>query len=255
MPRITQGEGALDLWYLSPSDMVDHLSDTPETGEFPLPDGLDAIPEGDQRVTIHVPWLGRRIAVMASASRNPDDPEKWILRVLRRPDSHVEDLFEILARLRGGNLIEEHAGETQAQRIQAMGPTLRGMLALKADQLQRGVLMQDPDPKVIMFLLKNPGITLEEVRRLAARPSLSPRHLEFIGTNRNWMRDTALRLALGRHPRLPQHLASAILPSLTTKDLREIALRPETIAATRRAAAKILKQRGFPISDRLIMNG
>jgi hypothetical protein len=94
--------------------------------------------------------------------------------------------------------------------------------------------MTDADPKVIDLLLKNPNLSIAEVRTLAGRRNVTRRHLEFIAQNTTWMADDQVRVVIARSPKIPDHLAPGILRPLPTAVLRQIALEPNT-AVTRAA--------------------
>ena len=58
-------------------------------------------------------------------------------------------------------------------RIRAMAYAEKMILAGKADRTERAVLIQDNDPQILYYLLKNPRITTEEGLRIARMTSIS----------------------------------------------------------------------------------
>ena len=51
--------------------------------------------------------------------------------------------------------------------------TEKAIFASKAERTERAILVQDNDPQVLFFLLKNPRLTIDEVIRLAKSPHLT----------------------------------------------------------------------------------
>lgn len=260
MPRVTAG-ATIDIHFQSPHEMVACLSGTIQSGRLVLPSG-PRLPAGEQRpVVIHVPWLGRSIRVQGVVLRVDDpaaDPPALHMRLLDDPRGSLDQLRDAVGRFRSGALLEEGSpapspggAELSAeQRIRAMSPSLRVMLAARADGEERTILGRDADPRIVEYLLKNPGITLEEVRRLAARLNLHQGHFATILRNPSWMGDEQLRTILARNPRLPEFMADQVLQTLPTPALKGMAESINTTASTRRAAVRVLLSRGVVVSAR-----
>ncbi len=252
MPRIRTGR-TIDVSYVSPNVMVDHLSDAVKGKEILLPMD-DAVPIGlEKEITLNVPWLGRQVHVMGRVTGTTSTPDGQRVHVLLMdgPLGRIDQIAELLGRFRQGHLVDETHGETLAKRIRSMSPSLRAMLAVKATAEERKLLMTDADPNVIDLLLKNPNLSIAEVRILAGRRNVAKRHLEYIARNTVWMADAEVRLVVARSPKIPDVLAPAILKPLQTSVLREIALNPNTVLVTRRLAIQLLKERGVEITTKV----
>lgn len=252
MPRIRNGR-TIDVSYLSPNEMVDHLSDAVEGKEILLAMEETLQTGLEKEVTLNVPWLGRQVRVMGRVTGTSNTPEgrRVHVELTDGPLGRIDQIAEMLGRFRSGNLVEPVHGENLGKRIKAMGPSLRAMLAVKASPEERKLLMTDADPKVIDLLLKNPNLSIAEVRTLAARRNITKRHLEYIALNTTWMADDQVRLVIARSPKIPDHLAQGILRPLPTATLRQIALEPNTSVNTRRTTIAILKERGIEITTKV----
>src|SRR5579859_8005278 len=78
---------------------------------------------------------------------------------------------------------EEENAETSASlwdRIRALTPPQRILLAPKADRMTRALLVQDSDAQVLYALLKNPRLTIDEVVRVAKSSALTFQAAELI---------------------------------------------------------------------------
>lgn len=252
MPRIVAGR-SLEIHFQSPHEMIEFLGKSPE-GEGLLLPTTQVLAAGDERdLHMHVPWLGRRlhlrIRVLRAASA--DEPPGILVRIHDGPRDTLEQLVEIVGRFRTGAVLEEPAGdEPPEQRIRSMSPSLRAMLAMKAGPEERLILARDPDPRVLEFLLKNPSMGTDEVRRLATKLTLHHGHFALILRNSAWMADEPLRMALARNPRLPEFMAETVLQTLTTPALKNLVESMNTTAATRRVASRVLQARGIVVSTR-----
>lgn len=222
------------------------------------PAGLRA---GEVRpVVLHIPLLGRQLQLTGRVicRESVSASVSYRLAITNGPRDTVTHLMEIVGRVRSGALLDEaregtaegeHEISTEA-RLRSMSPSLRALLAAKANAEERLVLARDPDPRVIDFLLKNPSLSLDEVRRLAARLNLNQGHFAFITRNPSWMSDETLRMALARNPRLPEFMAETVLLPMGNSALKSLVESMNTTAGTRRVAGRLLQTRGIVISAR-----
>src|SRR5262245_35223669 len=183
MPRIVVGR-TIELHYQSPNEMVSHLAEALVSGSILIE--TSALRENESRdLIVHIPWLGREIrlgARVAQVNQSGEPGKSAVARLAVTDGAHdtMAHLREVVGRFRTGAILEEShdaaaTGSTALsteQRIRAMSPSLRAMLAARANAEERLVLSRDADPRVIEYLLKNPSLALEEVRRLAARLNL-----------------------------------------------------------------------------------
>ncbi|GEM_PF-6707772 len=91
---------------------------------------------------------------------------------------------------------------------------------------ERGILMQDPDPKVLDSLTRNPNLLARELRLLLKNNQLLPRTLEIIAADSRWLHDMALLSDLLAHPRSTLALAEKHLGRLDRKALQALMRKP-----------------------------
>ncbi|HSB10249.1 MAG TPA: hypothetical protein VLM38_12250 [Blastocatellia bacterium] len=142
---------------------------------------------------------------------------------------------------------EESAGgksSTVWDRIRAKPYSEKAILATKADRSERAVLIQDNDPQILYYLLKNPRITTEEVLRIARMPSISASVADQIAKTAQWLSSQEIRSALVNNPRTPTQLALKLLPTLPEPEIRHIAKSTGVSQALKQAALRMVISRG-----------
>jgi len=124
------------------------------------------------------------------------------------------------------------------ERLRALSPPQKILLAPKADRVTRAILLQESDPQVLFALLRNPRLSLDEVVRLAKSSFLSFQAAELILKTSAWMANLDVRLALVHNPKTPVPFALRLLPTLPDAEVRAIAKGAATSMALRQAALK-----------------
>jgi len=252
MPRIMVGP-IIEMHFASLNEMIGELAEALDGGLLFVPTSLALEPGAERELLIHVPWLGRQLRVRGKVLRLSRGHEEPGLHIRLSDGAHdtLAHLREIMGKVKGGAMLEPDAGETSPEeRVRSMAPTLRAMLASRAGPEERQVLARDVDPKVIEFLLKNPALTIDEVRRLAGRLTLNHQHFQQILRNPAWTADEMLRLTLARNPRLPEFLAEPLLQQLSVPILKSLAESQNVTASTRRVVVRLLAARGIVVSKR-----
>lgn len=131
------------------------------------------------------------------------------------------------------------ANESTAwERLRALTPPQKILLAPKADRVTRAFLVQESDPQVLFALLRNPRLSIDEVVRLAKSSYLSFQAAELILKTGPWMANLDVRLALIQNPKLPLPFALRILPTLPDREVRAIAKGAATSMALKQAALR-----------------
>jgi hypothetical protein len=161
-----------------------------------------------------------------SLDANPEN----LLATLKAPAEAPEEAGEPLDAAAVTNLWD---------RLRAMPHTEKLLLAPKADRAERAILIQDGDPQILFFLLKNPRITVEEVARLAKSPFLSYFMADLISKTPQWQNND-VRSGLVSNPRTPTPLALRLLPTLAQSDIKAIARGGAVSMALRQAALRIV---------------
>lgn len=124
------------------------------------------------------------------------------------------------------------------ERLRALTPPQKILLAPKADRVTRALLVQDSDPQVLFALLKNPRLSIDEVVRIAKSSFLSFQAAELILKTSPWMSNLDVRVALIQNAKTPVPFALRILPTLPDSEVRAIAKGAATSMALRQAAIK-----------------
>jgi hypothetical protein len=212
-----------------------------------------SLPPGSRRpVILHIGFVARELRLLARVETVTTQPAGMNLTLLGRDGGASPELRDLVKLLQQGLASQAATGHTATtderapkdRQLLKMPATLKMMHALKADMEDRLILAGDVDPRSIEFLLKNPGITLAEIRALSARPTLTTPHIQTILANRAWSADERVRLNLARNPRLPDMLVDSVLESLPVQALKIVAGSSTITAKTKRIAHRILQLRG-----------
>ena len=117
----------------------------------------------------------------------------------------------------------EMRGTSPIHRIRQMNPRQKAVLALKAGRTERRILLRDKSPLVLQNLLNNPRIQAEDVLHIARSSHVIAPILQRIAGDTRWNGNQELLAVIARHPKTPSLLATRLLPSLRTSDLRTMA--------------------------------
>jgi hypothetical protein len=260
MPRIvwrdvTGASGApsaIDIHYGSPHEFVKDI-DPGASPERLFVQTERLLPPGSRHaVTLHIGFINRELRLSARVEgHRMGSPPGMSLSLLGPDGCASAELHNLVQQIHQGLAVEAATGamKTTGERaprdrqIQTMPATLKLILARKADMEDRLILAGDVDPRTIEFLLKNPDISLAEIRSLSARPTLNTVHIRTILANRAWNADPQIRLNLARNPRLPDMMVDSLLESLTVEQLRIVASSATITLKTKRVAHRILQLR------------
>jgi len=128
-------------------------------------------------------------------------------------------------------------------RVRALTYAEKIILATKTDRSERAVLIQENDPQILYYLLKNPRITTEEVLRIARMTSMSPMVADQIAKTTQWSTNQEIRSALVNNPRTAPALALRLLATLSEPEIRQIAKSTAVSQALKQSAMRILMSR------------
>jgi hypothetical protein len=120
--------------------------------------------------------------------------------------------------------IEETAAEEKElstlQRIGAMNVAKRIALAMKGTREERAILIRDPNRIVTAAVLSSPKMNENEVAAIAKMANVSEDVLRTIATNRAWLKNYSVILAVAKNPKTPVALSMNLLTRLGEKDLK-----------------------------------
>jgi hypothetical protein len=96
-------------------------------------------------------------------------------------------------------------------------------LALHGSRDQRNAMLRDRDRGLHAFVLKNPGITVDDVLAIAKNAQFGAEMFKQISERSDWFQRPAIALALARNPKVPAEIAIRALSYVTPDALRQIA--------------------------------
>jgi hypothetical protein len=132
-------------------------------------------------------------------------------------------------------------------RIRRMTFAQRIIYATRAGQSGRTIIMQQPSPLLLLYLCKNPLITLLEIIQIAKLPSIDALVAEYITkllrSNPQWAANEELKLALVSNAKTPGGTALSLLTHLSSRSLRQICKKGELRSSVKAAALKLLMER------------
>lgn len=112
--------------------------------------------------------------------------------------------------------------------------------ALKGDRDARAAILRSPNRPLHVHVLRNPGLTLEEIGQIARMTTVSVDVLRQIAERREWGHRPEIAIALLRNPTVPPPVAIPLLAFVSEAELRQLAKDSRTREPIQRAARKRL---------------
>jgi hypothetical protein len=132
-------------------------------------------------------------------------------------------------------------GESGESRVLSSLPvTDRMKLALKGTREQRAQLIRDPNRMVSTAVLSSPKLNDSEIEAFAKMGNVSEDVLRIIGTNRAWVKNYNVALALARNAKTPPALSMQLLHRLIERDVKMLSTDRNVPEALRLAARRIV---------------
>jgi hypothetical protein len=136
--------------------------------------------------------------------------------------------------------LDEHS------RIRNMNFAQRVIYATRAGQSGRTALMQQPSPVLLLYLVKNPLITLPEVIAIAKMPAIdslvAEQIVKSVRSNPQWAMSEELKVAIALNVKTPGGTAISMLRHLNSKSLRRVA-KADVNSSLKNACIRILMER------------
>jgi hypothetical protein len=172
-------------------------------------------------------------------------------------DPEIKDLLDLIAqqkvekekREEGMQIESSEVGKSLFDQIRSLTVTERVNLALKADLMERRILMQENNSKINEFLLRNVRITEQEIAHMARNPGIPLQNLLAITGNKIWMNHEAIRVAVLINPRTPPAIALEMIPTASSGDLLKMHQSPYIREDIRATVRRELKRRGVKIRE------
>ncbi|MEO7093447.1 MAG: hypothetical protein ABI175_09365 [Polyangiales bacterium] len=111
-------------------------------------------------------------------------------------------------------------------------------LAIHGNRDERAAIMRDTNPSLHVYVLRNPGIQVDEVLAFAKLRTVGPEVLKAIADRREWAQRADVAIALVRNPKTPVPIAVRLLDHVGITELRVIAKDDNARAPIQQAARK-----------------
>jgi hypothetical protein len=96
-------------------------------------------------------------------------------------------------------------------------------LALHGNRDQRNAILRDRNRMLHAYVLKNPGINIDDILAIAKNPQMGAEIFKQIGERSDWMQRPQIALALARNPKVPADVAVRALAYVPQDALRQMA--------------------------------
>lgn len=142
-------------------------------------------------------------------------------------------------------LIDMGSGVPIHQQVKELTTAEKLKLARAAARPVRAILIRDAEKRIHINIVKNPKVTLEEVREWTAMPGISPLALKWIADQPTFARNSQIQLNLVKNPQSPRDVALKMLSLLPTGECLKIARSTMVREAISRAAKKRVMKAGL----------
>ena len=116
----------------------------------------------------------------------------------------------------------EETGETLLQKVQKMGITDKLKAAMRGSREMRALLIRDPNKMIGVAVLSSPKVSEAEIESFAKMATIPEDILRVIATNRAWLKNYSVVLALTKNPKTPVGLSLNMLNRLNDRDLAAV---------------------------------
>ena len=177
------------------------------------------------------------LSLFVSTTRGPEEVLAELESALREVPPASEEEFKA----DNTSHMDEYA------RVRRLNHAQKIIYATRAGQTGRAILMQQPNPLLLLYLCKNPLVTLPEIIQIARLPSIDALVAEYIvkmlRSNPQWAMSEELKLAVCTNPKTPGGTALSLLKGLTSRNLRQMCKQGEVRSTLKQAAVRILSER------------
>ena len=135
--------------------------------------------------------------------------------------------------------------KTMYERIRAMPVHEKVTFAMRADFLERRILMQENNLKVNEFLLRNPRSSEQEIAWLARNPTVPMQTLLAIVKHDTWMKLPSVKSAALLNPRSPAPIVMEMIPTATSADVIKLYSSRELREDIKTVVVREIKKRGL----------
>ncbi len=129
----------------------------------------------------------------------------------------------LVERAEAPSIRESRAPARQADAAAGGATAAKIHMAMHGNKEDRMRIMREGDRSMHRFVLRNPGLRIDEVTFIAKMTAVSPDLLKAIAERREWAQRPEVALALVRNPKSPVPLAIQMLQHLSPSELRRLA--------------------------------
>lgn len=128
--------------------------------------------------------------------------------------------------------------ETSLQKLATMSFTDRLRAAMKGSREMRSILIRDPNKMISAAVMSSPKLSEPEVEAFARMANVGDDVLRTIASNRAWMKNYNIVLALSKNPKTPLGMSMNLMARLNARDLQQLSVDRNVPEALRIAARK-----------------
>ena len=139
---------------------------------------------------------------------------------------------------------EEKRAKSRYQEIQDLPVPEKVKLAMSGDKEARSILIKDSNKQIQDAVLESPRITEPEIIAIANSRNVGEEILRKIATNRDWMKNYQVRLALVNNPKTPLTVGLRIIGTLMNSDLKRLSKSKGVSSVLTAAANRVLIKKG-----------
>jgi len=199
-----------------------------------------------ERLAAHQGRLAEHPELVAAIIANPQAERALKFRLGWQDPAAVEDAGEEEV---DEERIEEIMAEAEKEGLSKYQLALdlkvseKIKIALTGDKEWRNIMIKDSNKLVQAGVMKNPRITEGEVMMIAKNKTSSEDLIRQILFNKDWMKNYEIKRALVTHPKTPAPQALRLVPTLNTKDLKDLARSRNVSTMLKTTAFKDLERR------------
>ena len=142
--------------------------------------------------------------------------------------------------------MEERKRLTVSQQVMKMSISEKIKLATLGNREARGLLMRDTNKLVAVAVIRSPRITDGEVLSMANNRAVIDEVLRIIYSNREWIKNYSVKLALAKNPKTPLAISMRFLSTLHEGDVKALAKNKNVQAGIQLMAKKMLEKKDAP---------
>ena len=197
--------------------------------------------------------LGVEALISQSANTQAAAPEPAAVEEDDEPLEEVDDLDADEADADGDEADDGEEGaeaplvdETSEEFLSAYAKILlmnvpeKIKVALLGTREDRSILIRDTTKLVSEAVLDSPKLTPDEIRGFVRLKSLSENLVRKIAMNKDWMKDSAVMMAVVKHPRTPNAMVTSLLVRVPEKPLYKLAKDKEVSEIVRRTVRRFI---------------